>query len=176
MRACVRRRGGAHVPAGGTRAPPKPAPDAGPGARHPGLDPQAVRRLGGRPPALALVDYGTKRSIARRLARAGAAVTVFPHSAVPDELATYDGVVLSNGPGDPEPLVEARSAATSGATHSRSPVVADAVLHDRRADSNADSNRQSVRPPRSSGTIPRLIGITVDHRGPFGWTYEPRCR
>ncbi len=55
-------------------------------------------------PRVALVDYGTKRSIARRLAAAGAAVTVFPHSAEPDELAGFDGVVLSNGPGDPEPL------------------------------------------------------------------------
>ncbi len=53
---------------------------------------------------VAVVDYGTKRSILRRLARAGAAVTVFPHTAQPDELAAFDGVVLSNGPGDPEPL------------------------------------------------------------------------
>ena len=53
---------------------------------------------------VAVVDYGTKRSILRRLARAGAAVTVFPHTAQPDELAEFDGVVLSNGPGDPEPL------------------------------------------------------------------------
>jgi carbamoyl-phosphate synthase small subunit len=55
-------------------------------------------------PRVALVDYGTKRSIARRLVEAGAAVTVLPHSAEPDELAHFDGVVLSNGPGDPEPL------------------------------------------------------------------------
>ncbi len=55
---------------------------------------------------VALVDYGAKRSIVRRLARAGAAVTVFPHVADPDQLATYDGVLLSNGPGDPAPLVE----------------------------------------------------------------------
>jgi carbamoyl-phosphate synthase small subunit len=53
---------------------------------------------------VAVVDYGTKRSILRRLAAAGAAVTVFPHSVVPEELEAYDGVVLSNGPGDPEPL------------------------------------------------------------------------
>ena len=53
---------------------------------------------------VAVVDYGTKRSILRRLARAGAAVTVFPHTAQPDELAAFDGIVLSNGPGDPEPL------------------------------------------------------------------------
>jgi carbamoyl-phosphate synthase small subunit len=53
---------------------------------------------------VAVVDYGTKRSILRRLAHAGAAVTVLPHTAQPDELAEFDGVVLSNGPGDPEPL------------------------------------------------------------------------
>ncbi|HJS49177.1 MAG TPA: glutamine-hydrolyzing carbamoyl-phosphate synthase small subunit [Gaiellaceae bacterium] len=55
-------------------------------------------------PSIAVVDYGTKRSILRRLVLAGAAVTVFPHTAPPDELAGFDGVVLSNGPGDPEPL------------------------------------------------------------------------
>jgi carbamoyl-phosphate synthase small subunit len=53
---------------------------------------------------VAVVDYGCKRSILRRLAKAGAAVTVFPHDADPDELEGFDGVVLSNGPGDPEPL------------------------------------------------------------------------
>jgi carbamoyl-phosphate synthase small subunit len=55
---------------------------------------------------VALVDYGAKRSIVRRLAKAGAAVTVFPSVSDPDELARYDGVLLSNGPGDPAPLVE----------------------------------------------------------------------
>jgi carbamoyl-phosphate synthase small subunit len=55
---------------------------------------------------IAVVDYGCKRSILRRLAGAGAAVTVFPHDATADELARFDGVLLSNGPGDPEPLVD----------------------------------------------------------------------
>jgi carbamoyl-phosphate synthase small subunit len=55
---------------------------------------------------IAVVDYGCKRSILRRLAGAGAAVTVFPHDATCDELLRFDGVLLSNGPGDPEPLVE----------------------------------------------------------------------
>ena len=53
---------------------------------------------------VAVVDYGTKRSILRRLERAGASVTVYPHTVDADELASHDGVVLSNGPGDPEPL------------------------------------------------------------------------
>ena len=55
---------------------------------------------------VAVVDYGCKRSILRRLAGAGAAVTVFPHDVDADELATFDGVMLTNGPGDPEPLVD----------------------------------------------------------------------
>ena len=53
---------------------------------------------------IAVVDYGCKRSILNRLAWAGAAVTVYPHDVDADELAGYDGVLLSNGPGDPEPL------------------------------------------------------------------------
>ena len=53
---------------------------------------------------VAVVDYGAKLSILRRLSAAGASVTVFPHSATADDLAGFDGVVLSNGPGDPEPL------------------------------------------------------------------------
>jgi carbamoyl-phosphate synthase small subunit len=54
--------------------------------------------------SVAVVDYGCKRSILERLARAGAAVTVYPHDADADQLAGHDGVLLSNGPGDPEPL------------------------------------------------------------------------
>ena len=55
---------------------------------------------------VAVVDYGVKSSVLRRLATAGAAVTVYPHTVDADELAGYDGVLLSPGPGDPEPLVE----------------------------------------------------------------------
>lgn len=53
---------------------------------------------------IAVVDYGCKTSILRRLAAAGAQVTVYPHSVDADELAGYDAVLLPNGPGDPEPL------------------------------------------------------------------------
>jgi carbamoyl-phosphate synthase small subunit len=55
---------------------------------------------------IAVVDYGCKRSILGRLADAGAAVTVFPHDVDAGALVGFDGVVLSNGPGDPEPLRE----------------------------------------------------------------------
>ena len=53
---------------------------------------------------IAVVDYGCKRSILDRLAWAGAAVTVVPHDAALADLLGFDGVLLSNGPGDPEPL------------------------------------------------------------------------
>jgi carbamoyl-phosphate synthase small subunit len=53
---------------------------------------------------IAVVDYGAKRSILRRLQGAGCAVTVFPHDVDADQLSQFDGVVLSNGPGDPGPL------------------------------------------------------------------------
>jgi carbamoyl-phosphate synthase small subunit len=55
---------------------------------------------------VAVVDYGLKRSILRRLTAAGASVTVYPHVSDPDALASHDGVLLSNGPGDPAPLVD----------------------------------------------------------------------
>src|SRR5581483_5623709 len=52
----------------------------------------------------AVVDYGVKKSVLRRLAAAGASVTVHPHDVGADELASYDGVLFSPGPGDPGPL------------------------------------------------------------------------
>ena len=55
---------------------------------------------------VAVVDYGCKRSILRRLAANGAAVDVVPHDVDADSIAGYDGVLLSPGPGDPEPLID----------------------------------------------------------------------
>ena len=55
---------------------------------------------------IAVVDYGVKNSVLRRLAAAGAAVTVVPHDVDADTLAGFGGVLLSPGPGDPEPLAE----------------------------------------------------------------------
>ena len=59
---------------------------------------------------IAVVDYGTKRSILHRLTRSECAVTVFPHDVDADELTRFDGVVLSNGPGDPDPLEDETAA------------------------------------------------------------------
>jgi carbamoyl-phosphate synthase small subunit len=55
---------------------------------------------------IALLDYGCKRSIVRRLVAAGASVQVLPHETPADEVLARrpDGVLLSNGPGDPSAL------------------------------------------------------------------------
>ena len=50
---------------------------------------------------VAAYDWGLKRSILRRLAAAGCEVTVVPAQTPAQEVAGYDGVFLSNGPGDP---------------------------------------------------------------------------
>jgi len=50
------------------------------------------------------LDYGCKRNILRQLTSAGCAVLVLGAWADADDVLSYapDGVVLSNGPGDPE--------------------------------------------------------------------------
>jgi carbamoyl-phosphate synthase small subunit len=52
------------------------------------------------------LDYGIKRNILRRLVHVGARVTVVPAGASAEDVLALqpDGVFLSNGPGDPEPL------------------------------------------------------------------------
>lgn len=51
-----------------------------------------------------LIDYGVKRNILRNLVSSGLAVTVVPGSASAKDILALnpDGIVLSNGPGDPE--------------------------------------------------------------------------
>jgi carbamoyl-phosphate synthase small subunit len=54
-------------------------------------------------------DYGIKRNILNHLANLGCRVTVVPASTSAEEILACgpDGVFLSNGPGDPEPLAYA---------------------------------------------------------------------
>ena len=51
-------------------------------------------------------DYGIKRNILRHLVQIGSRVTVVPSDATAEDVLSLkpDGVFLSNGPGDPEPL------------------------------------------------------------------------
>ncbi len=53
---------------------------------------------------VALIDYGAKRSIAGNLTKRGCRVEIFPYDATADEVMSVhpDGIVLSNGPGNPE--------------------------------------------------------------------------
>ena len=61
-------------------------------------------------PHVVALDYGMKWNIARHLFDMGCRVTVLPGVATADEVLQLDpdGVFLSNGPGDPEPLGYAR--------------------------------------------------------------------
>jgi carbamoyl-phosphate synthase small subunit len=58
---------------------------------------------------VALLDLGVKKSIVTELEKRGASVTVFPHTAKVDEILAInpDGILISNGPGNPEENVEA---------------------------------------------------------------------
>ncbi len=58
---------------------------------------------------VAVYDYGIKYSILRQLTRHGCRVRVFPADTSPDDILAWkpDGIFLSNGPGDPEPVTYA---------------------------------------------------------------------
>jgi carbamoyl-phosphate synthase small subunit len=64
----------------------------------------AARRTSVRPFKVVVYDFGVKRNILRRLVDVGCAVTVVPAStpAAAVDALKPDGIVLSNGPGDPE--------------------------------------------------------------------------
>ena len=62
---------------------------------------------------IAALDIGIKKNILRNLAKRDAYIKVYPYNAKFEELASWnpDGYFISNGPGDPEPLVEAQDLA-----------------------------------------------------------------
>ncbi|MBI1746378.1 MAG: glutamine-hydrolyzing carbamoyl-phosphate synthase small subunit [Acidobacteria bacterium] len=70
------------------------------------------RRTAGTPPAryrIVAYDFGIKQNIMRQLCRMGCDIWVVPAQTPADEVLAInpDGVVLSNGPGDPEPVTYA---------------------------------------------------------------------
>jgi carbamoyl-phosphate synthase small subunit len=69
------------------------------------------KQANGTPYHVAAYDFGIKRNILRRLVTSGCRVTVVPSGTRAEEVLDLkpDGVFLSNGPGDPEPL-EAQAA------------------------------------------------------------------
>ena len=62
---------------------------------------------------IAALDIGIKKNILRNFVKRGAYVKVFPYNASFEDLHSWnpDGYFISNGPGDPEPLVEAQKLA-----------------------------------------------------------------
>ncbi len=62
---------------------------------------------------IAALDIGIKKNILRNLAKRDAYIKVFPYNAKFEDLEAFspDGYFLSNGPGDPEPLLEAQEVA-----------------------------------------------------------------
>ncbi|AUC77451.1 glutamine-hydrolyzing carbamoyl-phosphate synthase small subunit [Olleya sp. Bg11-27] len=65
------------------------------------------------PIKIAALDIGIKKNILRNFVKRDAYVKVFPYNSSFEELSAWnpDGYFLSNGPGDPEPLVEAQALA-----------------------------------------------------------------
>ena len=66
--------------------------------------PSLVRKLNGKGNKVALLDLGAKENIARNLIQRGCDVTVYPADTTADEIFADhpDGIMLSNGPGDPK--------------------------------------------------------------------------
>ena len=66
--------------------------------------PSLVRKLNGKGKKVALLDLGAKENIARNLIQRGCDVTVYPADTTADEIFADhpDGIMLSNGPGDPK--------------------------------------------------------------------------
>ena len=62
---------------------------------------------------IAALDIGIKKNILRNFAKRDAYIKVFPYDSTFEDLNSWnpDGFFLSNGPGDPEPLVEAQNLA-----------------------------------------------------------------
>ncbi|HBW37440.1 glutamine-hydrolyzing carbamoyl-phosphate synthase small subunit [Desulfosporosinus sp. BICA1-9] len=62
----------------------------------------------GSGPLLAVLDFGVKRNIIRHLQKRGFRIMVFPARSTAEEILSHHprGLVLSNGPGDPEELPE----------------------------------------------------------------------
>ena len=69
---------------------------------------ETMQRRAGEGKRVALLDLGAKRNIARSLAERGCLVTVYPCHTPAEEIlaAKPDGIMLSNGPGDPKENAE----------------------------------------------------------------------
>ena len=62
---------------------------------------------------ISTLDIGIKKNILRNLAKRGAYIKVYPYNSSFEDLESFhpDGYFISNGPGDPKPLLEAQEVA-----------------------------------------------------------------
>lgn len=70
-----------------------------------------LRHLAGIGPRVAVIDFGVKQNIIKSLSLRGCDIYVFPYNSTAEEILAIqpDGVLLTNGPGDPEAATEAVS-------------------------------------------------------------------
>ena len=70
--------------------------------------PAIVKELNGKGLKVALLDVGAKKNIADSLAARGCDVTIYPSNTTAEEILkdAPDGIMLSNGPGDPKECVD----------------------------------------------------------------------
>ncbi len=67
-----------------------------------------AKDIGGKGLKVALLDFGAKKNIAASLASRGCDVTIYPYNTTAEEILKDepDGIMLSNGPGDPKECIE----------------------------------------------------------------------
>ena len=68
------------------------------------MRPSMVKELNGSGLKVALMDFGAKKNIPRSLCQRGCEVTIYPAKTKAEEIIADapDGIMLSNGPGDPK--------------------------------------------------------------------------
>lgn len=67
-----------------------------------------TRHIRGEGLKIAVIDFGVKKSIIKNLTGRGCGVTIFPYNSSCDEIMSFNpnGVLLSNGPGDPKDVLQ----------------------------------------------------------------------
>ena len=150
----------------------------------------------GRVLRVAAVDFGMKRNILRRLAASGVEATVFPATTPPSTISAggFDGVFLSNGPGDPAataygirtarellgaiPIFGICLGTPAARARARRAHVQDEVRSPRREPARAtpaDRHRRDHQPQPRVRRRPRLLASRgapgADHRRPADLTH-----
>ena len=120
---------------------------------------------------VALIDYGAKQNIIRRAAEARLRVTVFPATPAEEILAAHpDGVMLSNGPGNPadNPSASRRFAPCWASSPCSASVLGHQLMA--LAAGEAFTGEDEVRPSRRNPAVRRRRKPHLHHQP------EPRLR